>query len=98
MSTTTTTTTISDKMNSNSIWREIKHTRTSITFYPKCTTTWKEMNTWLEGRFKDRHWTWRGFGEEGEEDFQVILVRRECYGGPGQCAWCDDDDDDDEDE
>jgi hypothetical protein len=79
-------------MTTHPFWRDIKHTDTSITFYPKPTTTWEQQQAWLEKRFTDRHWSWRGFGEPGTEGFQVVLVRRECWREQGNglevCAWC----------
>jgi len=63
-------------------YSKMEYDRYSITFHIKPTSTWKEMNVWLEETYgdngKDKHWKWMGFGKEGQEGFQVIVVRRPC--------------------
>lgn len=54
----------------------------SIRFHGKVGATWAQMNEWLEDNYgqhgEDPHWTWRGFGTCGTEDYEVILVRKAC--------------------
>lgn len=87
---------------SSSIWRktEIHKGRCSITFWPKQGTTWEEMNAWLEKQYGkyDRHWDWRGFGEDvNDEEFCVALVKKACTFYCG-CKYDDDDEDQDSDD
>ena len=76
-----------------SIWRKIEDNDTSITFYPETTTTWEQMNTWLEKMYgrqgRDLHWKWRGFGEVGTETFRVVLLRQQCSHWVCKCEECD---------
>ena len=75
------------------LWRDFTHTDTSMTFYPRTTATWEQQQEWLEKTYTDRHWTWRGFGEMGTEEFKVVLYLRACWRRKGEgaeaCAWCD---------
>ena len=61
---------------------KMEHDRFFMTFYIKPTSTWKEMNAWLEETYgdngNDKHWKWMGFGKEGQDGFRVIVHRRPC--------------------
>jgi len=68
-------------MNSTSPFRtnEVSDDHKSIRLYGTKGATWNEMNAWLEKSYHDDpHYTWRGFGTAGEEDFCVVLVRKGC--------------------
>ena len=61
---------------SNSIWRKTESDSNSIKMYPKTTTTWEQMDAWLEKMFPCGAITWRGFGEVGTESFVVVIVKK----------------------
>jgi hypothetical protein len=53
----------------------------SITFYPKTTTSYAEMDDWLEMNYgikdnEEYYWMWRGFGKEFEENFSIVLIKK----------------------
>ena len=69
---------------------EVAKDKKSITMYPKKEATWAEIDAYLEKLYgDDKHMNWRGFGEVGEDDFQVIIVRRPCWKKPLTCAYCE---------
>lgn len=55
--------------------------------------TWEEMEASLERMYgKDKHIHWRGFGEPGDENFVVVVMRKACA-NVDDCD-CDSDDSD----
>ena len=68
-----------DNYKSFEIWN--KHTisadRKSLSYYPKQDVSWERMNAWLEANHQDINtlrWKWMGFGNVGEEGFQVVAL------------------------
>lgn len=58
----------------------------------KTNATWEQVNEYLENHYgkngKDLHWKWRGFGEEGDPKFQVLVSRRFCSPHICECRVC----------
>jgi hypothetical protein len=51
----------------------------AIKFYGKAGATWEQMESFLRKLFRnDPHMEWMGYGEEGTEDFKVVVVRKSC--------------------
>ena len=63
-----------------------------IIYTIKTDATWDAVNKFLENHYgnngKDLHWKWRGFGKEGEPNFQVIVSRRFCSPHICKCEKC----------
>jgi hypothetical protein len=55
---------------------EVSENSCSIRFFAKKDATWADMNAWMEAKWSDPAYNWRGFGKIGDEDFMVILVKR----------------------
>lgn len=70
--------------------------RCFIQLYGKEGATWEEMEASLERMYgNDKHIHWRGFGEPGNENFVVVVMRKNCV--DVDCD-CDEKEDDEEDE
>lgn len=71
-------------------------TPTSLMYTAKAGVTWKQITKWLQTEFKDYpgiRWDWRGFGNEGEEGFKVVVVKKRSW---GDISYEEDSDTDDE--
>jgi hypothetical protein len=56
---------------------EVSADSMSIRFYGKKGATWEQMNAWMESNWSDPAYTWKGFGKAGEEDFVIVLLKRD---------------------
>lgn len=63
-----------------------------IIYTIKTDATWDAVNKCLEDFYgkdgTDLHWRWRGFGEEGKPNFQVIVSRMRCNPNICKCETC----------
>ena len=67
-------------------WKNVETYERCIKFYPKKNYVWKTLNAWLENEYPAKHWTWRGFGEIGTDEYFVTLVRRPCSSWSCKCG------------
>ena len=75
-------------------FRKTEVARNCLMFYAKKDATWEQIDAYLEHLYgKDKHMSWKAFGDVGTEEFCVVVFRRVCYEGE-DCKQCNGEDDD----
>ena len=60
----------------DNMFKAIDAKEKSILYYPKKEANWKEISDFLEETYKERYWTWRGFGIGTDEAVVCVCKRR----------------------